>query len=232
MAVNSYRGFGSPSYNPTDASNVVARLKKSIGFSEEPVQDAQGYWTIGYGQRLNDSPGGPKPYATMSEPTADEMLRMRLQQEPNEAAHALNPPEQQVADLYVSRFPNAAGRQGHIGIGVNSEQTQGFYPTERGLDVLIGRSVPGTVKNDDMSEPHDILRIPSSPDQDETVRAYIDDRQTTPGNYNLYNHQCTDFVEGALRAGGVEIPSSITDTSANQMSPNRFFPLLRNRYGR
>src|SRR5262245_15328331 len=128
MAFNSYRGFGTPTAGTQSTldDDRMAQLKKRIGFSDEPIQDAHGYWTIGYGQRLNDTPGGPKPSATMSEPSAAEMLQLRLQQDPNDIPLGINPPEQQVADLYVSRFPSAAYRQGHVGIGVNNEQTQGF----------------------------------------------------------------------------------------------------------
>jgi hypothetical protein len=55
-----------------------ARLKQCIGFSDEPVQDAQGYWTIGYGRRLNNKRGGPRPAAVISEAMADEELRYRV----------------------------------------------------------------------------------------------------------------------------------------------------------
>ena len=70
----------------------VARLKKLIGFSDEPVPDNEGFWTIGYGQRLNDKPGGPKPYATMSEPFADEMLRYSFEQDPGQFGSFTNSP--------------------------------------------------------------------------------------------------------------------------------------------
>ncbi len=150
----------------------------------------------------------------------------------HQAARPRNPAEQQVADLYISRFPSAAGHMGHVGIGVNSDQTQGFYPIDPDLRAPFGKNFPGEVRNDDMNEPHDMLRIRTSPEQDAAVKAYIENRRTNPGHYDLYNRQCTDFVNGGLRAGNVEIPPDITDTRANEMSPNRFFPLLRNRYGR
>ena len=60
MAFTPYNGFGLRAPNSLN-SDPITRLKRLIGFSEEPVQDAQGYWTIGYGERLNDMPGGPKP---------------------------------------------------------------------------------------------------------------------------------------------------------------------------
>lgn len=56
----------------------IARLKAGIGYQAEPVRDAQGHWVIGYGRRLNDKPGGPKPEAYWSEQFADEELRHRV----------------------------------------------------------------------------------------------------------------------------------------------------------
>jgi len=56
----------------------IEQLKKRIGYSPEPKRDAQGYWCIGYGRRLNDKPGGPRPEAYWSEQFADEELRYRV----------------------------------------------------------------------------------------------------------------------------------------------------------
>ena len=56
----------------------IARLKACIGYQAEPVRDARGYWIIGYGRRLNDKPGGPKPETYWSEQFADEELRHRV----------------------------------------------------------------------------------------------------------------------------------------------------------
>ena len=69
-----------PNSTPEDGDDPINHWKQKIGFSEEPTQDAQGYWTIGYGQRLNDTPGGPKPYATVSEPIAHDELSYFMDQ--------------------------------------------------------------------------------------------------------------------------------------------------------
>jgi hypothetical protein len=88
MTFAPYRGFGllgsGLSTIAADDEEPIARLKRQIGFSDEPVQDADGYWTIGYGERLNDTSGGPKPEATISEPMADEALRYRFAQDPSQ----------------------------------------------------------------------------------------------------------------------------------------------------
>ncbi len=138
----------------------------------------------------------------------------------------------QVADLYINRFPDAAEHFGHVGIGVNTDQTQGFYPIKRSPSVAMPDGVPGVVRQDDLGESHDTLRIPTSPEQDAAVQDYIDKRKSDPGNYQLLNRQCTDFVRGALGAGGQSVPSDSTPNLWDDKVPNMFFPLLRNRYGR
>lgn len=139
---------------------------------------------------------------------------------------------QQVADLYMDRFPSQAIGFGHVGIGVNTHQTEGFNSANPDDHYVGSRAVPGAVKKDDLNLRHDTLRIPTSPAQDADVQNYIDDRKANPGNYNLYNRQCTDFVRGALRAGGVPVPSDSTPKGFDDMIPNSFYPLLMNRYGR
>ena len=246
MAFTSYRGFGVP--NPSTDDDPISRLKQQIGFSEEPVQDAQGYWTIGYGRRLNDAPGGPKPEATISEPIADEELRYFVNQG-GDARPRIAPTEQQVADVYVSNFPNEAAWNGHVGIGVNNPQTQGFYPANSNpamkVGEVLGNTYPGTVKADDLSDKNEILRIPTTPDQDRAVQNYIDQRAADPGSYNLYDRNCRGFVSDALQAGGISlpetpqlgpfdkpigaIPSLLYD--ANEQTPNHFFNNLKRKYG-
>ena len=72
----------------------IARLKACIGYQAEPVRDAKGYWVIGYGRRLNDKPGGPKPEAYWSEQFADEELRHRVA-----AARAAIPEARELASM-------------------------------------------------------------------------------------------------------------------------------------
>jgi len=141
------------------------------------------------------------------------------------------PPEQQIADIYVNHFPYEAHGFGHVGIGVNTPQTQGFYPAELGGLTPFGVHVPGVVKSDDLNQPHETLRIPTTPNQDAAVQDYINRRTGNPGDYDLYNRQCTDFVGGGLRAGGVMVPSDSTPDLEDNTIPNSFFPLLKRRYG-
>ncbi|TAK99692.1 MAG: hypothetical protein EPO08_15660 [Rhodospirillaceae bacterium] len=130
------------------------------------------------------------------------------------------PPGQQVADVYVSDFPYMAHLAGHMGIGVNTAKTQGFYPAQSdGGKELMGNNVPGTVKKDDLTRTQWTTRIPTTPAQDQAVQDYINRRTANPGDYNLYDRNCSEFVGDALKAGGIPTPS---DT----MIPNVFYPSL------
>jgi len=144
--------------------------------------------------------------------------------------------EQQVADIYVNRFPNDALWNGHVGIGVNTNQTKGFYPSENNspsrVDQGLNRNVPGKVKLDDLNNPHDSVRIHTDPEQDRAVQSYIDSRQNNPGSYNLYDRNCTDFTAGALRAGGISVPSDSTPEWMDDIRPNSFFPWLQRKHGK
>lgn len=66
----------------------LARVKQRIGYHAEPVRDAHGYWVVGYGRRLNDKPGGPKPETYWSEQYAEDELRYRLEHAPDEVPEA------------------------------------------------------------------------------------------------------------------------------------------------
>ena len=145
----------------------------------------------------------------MSEPFAADMLRQQLVQDPNNKSTASVSPEYQVADLYVSKFPRAAGGMGHVGIGINTPETEGFYPAKNTAATITGYSPPGVVKPDDMSAPHETLRIPTTPAQDDAVSRYIQSRKENPGDYSLYTENCKDFVGDALQAGKITPPQRV-----------------------
>jgi len=127
-----------------------------------------------------------------------------------------------VADVTVNDFYNSVGGAGHVGIGVNTPKTQGYYPADESLETKIlqglGFNVPGAVKYDDLKLPHYTHIIHTSPQQDKAVQTYIDQTKAHPGNYNLYNRNCAVFCEGAINAGGMKAPST--------MFPNRLYDIL------
>jgi hypothetical protein len=73
--------------------------------------------------------------------------------------------------------------------------------------------------------PYNSLLIKTTPQQDAKVQKYIDDRIKNPGKYNLYDTQCTDFVEQALRSAGLPVPQ---DTIVPNTFFNELVPLLYN----
>lgn len=111
-------------------------------------------------------------------------------------------------DVTVCYFPNSAARLGHIGIGVNTTNTRGFYPietagflerfhTEGVVDIDIDRAGEDA--------PRSCTNIETTPDQDEEILRFIEARQASPGNYNLAGRNCSLFVADALRAGDIPV---------------------------
>ncbi len=111
-------------------------------------------------------------------------------------------------DVTVNLYPGAGGF-GHVGVGVNTNNTVGFYPVAdaSGLDIAIG-DVPGHMSPDQRT-PSDSTTIKTTPEQDvEMIKAIID-KINNPGNYNLYNDNCATTVRDILQAGGIDTPETI-----------------------
>jgi len=108
-------------------------------------------------------------------------------------------------DITVTLYPGASGF-GHVGAGVNTRKTTGFYPdpSASGWDVLTGEDVPGVMRPDSKN-PIESIAIHTTPAQDQAMQNVIDERTTTPGNYNLYNRNCTITVQDILKAGGITL---------------------------
>ena len=108
-------------------------------------------------------------------------------------------------DVTVAYYPNAAGGQGHVGIGINTDSTQGFYPASFGfLSPLF--NVPGGVFNDasmNGAAPVIYLHLQTTPEQDQAMLQAINQRIQNPGKYNLSGRNCAMFVEDVLQAGNV-----------------------------
>ncbi len=105
-----------------------------------------------------------------------------------------------------------------VGISVNSDNTVGFYPEHAGRPFGRGVVLPDRVRN----RPHEYrgsVTIKTTPEQDAKIQAYINERTTNPGYYNLAGRNCGGFVQGALRAGGI---SPFGDVA----SPRAFFDAL------
>jgi len=106
-------------------------------------------------------------------------------------------------NVTVKLFP---GNQpaGHIGLGVNTNDTVGFYPN---YDTLVS---PGHVQRDDQwaeGPAKDCIIIITTPQQDTEIQHYIDLRKKKPGLWRP-GRDCSNFVHDALGAGEVKVDDS------------------------
>jgi len=110
----------------------------------------------------------------------------------------------------VTYYPSFAT---HVGVGVNTTSTVGFYPTNVDLlariEAFFGFDVPGAVYPDTTVPGTKTITIPTSPEQDRAVQAAIDAFAKDPGNYNLWGRNCATFASDVLRAGGINAPNTI-----------------------
>ncbi|HET9282240.1 MAG TPA: RHS repeat-associated core domain-containing protein [Candidatus Angelobacter sp.] len=118
----------------------------------------------------------------------------------------------------ISYWPTGAKGFGHIGIQVDSDDTQGFStndPTVPFLKRLFG--APAARTEDDIAQhtkngvvaPHFYLHLSITADQAGWMQGEMTKRFNNPGHYNLIFNNCADFVESVLRAGKVSgVPHS------------------------
>lgn len=101
-------------------------------------------------------------------------------------------------DINVCFYSDAAGPFGHIGFGVNSSLTKGFYPNDN-----IFRKGAGQVK-DDVQQEQSCKTIKTTDDEDECMlqcqNAWAEQRP----NYDLIYNQCTSLVRECLTSCGLE----------------------------
>jgi uncharacterized protein RhaS with RHS repeats len=133
-------------------------------------------------------------------------------------------------DVTVTYFP---GGPGHIGVSVNSPNTSGLYPQRKSAAVVFCRDVPGAVLPDQIKQSQTSrarsrsVTIKTSSAQDAVVQAFIESARNNPQQqYNLCSNQCTNFVRGALQAGGVVIPGD-----NGSIVPIRYFEKIENVHG-
>ena len=112
----------------------------------------------------------------------------------------------------VAYYPKGAGGFGHIGIGIDTDNTRGYStadPKVHWWTRLFGApagapelDIPAHTKNGEAPHPQ-YIRIPISADQARAMQGAIDARIANPGHYNLLFNNCAQFVESVLHAGGV-----------------------------
>jgi RHS repeat-associated protein len=106
-------------------------------------------------------------------------------------------------NVSVKLFP---GNQpfGHIGLGVNTNDTVGFYP-----DHDTGAS-PGHVQPDDPKTegpPEGCIILITTPKQDQDIQDFINKRRAKPGWWRP-GRDCSNFVHDALYVGGIKVDDS------------------------
>src|SRR3990172_9789847 len=112
-------------------------------------------------------------------------------------------------DVTVTLYPGAGGF-GHVGVGVNTTNTRGFYPDPDSspLRTTTGQDVNGTTLPDTRA-PIDSITITTTSDQDSAIQKAIENRTQNPGTYNLFSRNCAGFVNDVLDAGGIHCPDTI-----------------------
>jgi len=129
-------------------------------------------------------------------------------------------PITEIANLRVSIYDGAMGF-GHAGIGVNSNQTCGLYPSTKPSCLILGCAVRGTVNRDDNAHRLKTVVIKTTPDQDRKANDLIRKALQNPPSYNLYGNNCAQFVESILNQVGVRVPSTEFPLDLNQaLSPH------------
>ncbi len=112
-------------------------------------------------------------------------------------------------DVTVKQYPGARGLD-HIGLGVNTDNTVGHYPSHAAdpMTMFFGGDVQGAIRPDSKFAPIEEIIIRTTPQQDQIMQKIIDEAMGNPDGrtYNLYGRNCATFVEDVLRAGGLQVP--------------------------
>lgn len=108
---------------------------------------------------------------------------------------------------------SGAGGFGHVGIGVNSTATEGYYPDSS----ADGNPITGQKGKVifDSGEKLSCKTISSSAENDKKILDYMHKIQSNPGEYILTDTNCVDFVRQALKEAGV--------SSSESIKPKTFF---------
>jgi hypothetical protein len=93
---------------------------------------------------------------------------------------------------------------GHVGVGINSDQTFGKYPSN-------DPNRDGEIKKDDKYPPKFCKVIETNPEQDSAMLKEIALQMTSLSTgYKLLGDSCVDFVLDVLKQGGVDCPNATT----------------------
>jgi RHS repeat-associated protein len=112
-------------------------------------------------------------------------------------------------DVTVNYF---GGGTGHIGVSVNNGNSMGYYGSFNSTSsALSGFNGSGSVLQDSLAQRNPATQsvtIHTSPSQDSAVTNYFNNLSRNPGQYNLYNNNCTTQAGNALNAAGISTPNT------------------------
>ncbi|MBX3628249.1 MAG: RHS repeat protein [Rhizobacter sp.] len=109
-------------------------------------------------------------------------------------------------DATVCLYPGAV-TAGHVGIGVNSSSTVGYYPRSESPGLAAITGTPGAVKSDS-KQAEQCKTISTTAEQDKKMTDFIARTTANPGTYRLAGNNCTNFVRSVLQQAGVSTPGS------------------------
>lgn len=165
------------------------------------------------GQYFDQEGGLNFNYHRYYDPSIGRYLRsdpIGLAGDVNTYAYAASNPVRYVDPLGLDAFIGFySGGQGnpfaHAGIGINTEATIGLYPKDatRMLGYMLG--LPGEVRPDDAKQLEDMIRIPTTAEQDRAMKDAIQRISNDPNlKYRVLGGNCTDFVRRVLAAAGMQ----------------------------
>ncbi|WP_040555363.1 RHS repeat domain-containing protein, partial [Rheinheimera sp. A13L] len=112
---------------------------------------------------------------------------------------------------------SGAGGFGHVGVGINSINTEGYYPNSSAEGNPITGQQGKVVF--DSGEKLSCKTIQSSAEKDKKMLDYMHKVQSNPGEYTLTDTNCVDFVRQVLREAGIQ--------SSDSIRPRPFFDALQ-----
>jgi len=113
-----------------------------------------------------------------------------------------------MSEFKMTVYADPNGPTGHFSVSVSGpgweKKVQGKYPGQGDAKLPFGK-VAGEVRDDSKRVKGDGVverEITLTGDQATKVRDYMNEAKTSPGNFQLLDDNCVDFVQGAMDAAG------------------------------
>jgi hypothetical protein len=110
----------------------------------------------------------------------------------------------------------------------------GLYPAEGSNGIMLGKDVPGDIRDDSRTYADITYSIPITKEGYQSAMEFGKYSKTHPPEYNLYKNNCTNFVGDLAKSAGVNIPiggyfGRVSNPSSMQVSMRamKFWGLLK-----